>query len=82
MYIDESGFAPTTERDYGWAPKGQKVYGMRSGNRRPRTSLIAARIGRNFLFLLLDHFGVFFGQVARLGLDLLVQTLLGLRNYT
>ena len=48
MYIDESGFAPTTERDYGWAPKGQKVYGMRSGNRRPRTSLIAARIGRNF----------------------------------
>lgn len=46
--MDESGFAPTSERTHGWAPKGQKVYGLRSGNRRPRTSLIAARIGKNF----------------------------------
>jgi putative transposase len=48
VYIDESGFAPTTERDYGWALKGEKVHGFRSGNRRPRTSLIAARIGKHF----------------------------------
>lgn len=48
MYVDESGFAPTTERDYGWAPRGERVHGMRSGNRRPRTSLIAARIGKHF----------------------------------
>jgi transposase len=48
VYVDESGFAPTTERPYGWAPKGEKVHGMRSGNRRPRTSLIAARIDGNF----------------------------------
>jgi putative transposase len=48
VYVDESGFAPTTERDYGWAPKGEKVFGFRSGNRRPRTSLIAARIGKDF----------------------------------
>jgi transposase len=40
--VDESGFAPTAQRNYGWAPKGTKVYGFHSGNRRPRTSLIAA----------------------------------------
>ncbi len=42
MYVDESGFAATTQRAYGWAPRGRQVYGLRSGNRRPRTSLIAA----------------------------------------
>jgi putative transposase len=44
--VDESGFAPSAERQHGWAPRGQKVYGLRSGERRPRTSLIAARIGK------------------------------------
>ena len=42
VYVDESGFAPSTERQYGYAPRGEKVYGLRSGDRRPRTSLIAA----------------------------------------
>lgn len=42
LYVDESGFAPTTQRDYAWAECGRKVYGYRSGERRPRTSLIAA----------------------------------------
>jgi putative transposase len=42
--VDESGFAPTAERQHGWAARGEKVYGLRSGNRRPRTSLIAALI--------------------------------------
>lgn len=41
-------------RRYGYAPKGQRVYGLMSGHRRPRTSLIAARIGQDlaepFLF--------------------------------
>jgi putative transposase len=46
VYVDESGFAPTTERTHGYAPRGEKVYGLRSGHRRPRTSLIAARIGK------------------------------------
>lgn len=45
--MDESGFAPTAERQHGWAARGEKVYGLRSGNRRPRTSLIAALIGKN-----------------------------------
>lgn len=45
VYVDESGFAPTVTRRYAYAPKGQRVYGLQSGQRRPRTSLIAARVG-------------------------------------
>ena len=26
IYLDESGFAPTSARRYGYAPKGQRVY--------------------------------------------------------
>lgn len=44
VHIDECGFAPSAARRYGYAPKGQRVYGLISGHRRPRTSLIAARI--------------------------------------
>ena len=43
MYVDESGFERAVTRNYGYAPKGQRVYGLRSGNRRPRTSLLAAK---------------------------------------
>jgi transposase len=46
IYVDESGFAPTAQREYGWALRGVKVYGLRSGNRRPRTSLIAGLMGK------------------------------------
>lgn len=42
VYLDETGFDLTAQRDYGRAPPGQRVYGLRSGNRRPRTSLIGA----------------------------------------
>ena len=48
VYVDESGFGPTMTRQYAYAPKGRRVYGLRSGHRRPRTSLIAARIGNRF----------------------------------
>jgi transposase len=44
VHIDECGFAPSTARRYGYAPKGQRVDGLISGHRRPRTSLIAARM--------------------------------------
>jgi putative transposase len=44
IHIDEAGFAPSTERPFGRAPRGEKVHGSRSGQRRPRTSLIAARV--------------------------------------
>lgn len=45
MYVDESGFSHSAVREYGYAPIGKKVHGVRSGHTRPRTSLIAARIG-------------------------------------
>lgn len=44
VYIDECGLAPSTVRRYGYAPKGQRVDGLVSGHRRPRTSLMAARM--------------------------------------
>lgn len=48
VYLDESGFAPTVTRRYAYAAKGQRVYGLVAGRRRPRTSLIAARFGKHF----------------------------------
>ena len=54
VYIDESGFKPSVARRYGYAAKGKRVYGVVSGRRRPRPSLLAARTGENleepFLF--------------------------------
>jgi len=44
VYIDECGFASSTARRYGYAQKGHRVEGLVSGHRRPRTSLLAARI--------------------------------------
>ncbi len=44
VYIDECGFAPSTARRYGYAPKGRRGDGLVSGHRRSRTSLIAARM--------------------------------------
>ena len=48
VYVDESGFEPEGCRRYGYAPRGQKVYGDHSGHKRPRESLIAARRGKDF----------------------------------
>lgn len=44
MYLDETGFDLSAARTHGRAPRGQRVYGKRSGNRRPRTSLIGALV--------------------------------------
>ncbi len=49
VYLDESGFERTTHRAYGWGLRGKKVHGQRSGNKRPRTSLISARQGKRLL---------------------------------
>jgi transposase len=40
--LDETGFAPSTHRQHGWAAKGQRVGGLQSAQQRPRTSLIGA----------------------------------------
>lgn len=45
VYVDESGFEPTASRRHAYAAKGQRVQGLVSGHKRPRTSLLAARIG-------------------------------------
>jgi putative transposase len=44
VYIDECGFEPCVTRRYGYALTGQRVDGLTSGKRRPRRSLIAARL--------------------------------------
>ena len=49
VYIDESGFEPVPHRHHGWSPRGHKVYGNRSGHRRPREHWMAAQRGPDFL---------------------------------
>ena len=43
MYVDECGFEASAARRFGYARKGQRVYGGVSGQKRPRTSFLAAR---------------------------------------
>lgn len=49
VYIDESGFESSSCQPWGWAPKGKRVHGERSGHTRPRTSVIAGRRGKEWL---------------------------------
>ena len=49
VYLDESGFEPTTHRTFGWACRGHRVAGERNGKTRPRTSLIAGKCGQRLL---------------------------------
>ena len=44
-YADESGFNARYDREYGCAPRGEKVFGEISGMRFQRTNLVAAQIG-------------------------------------
>lgn len=55
MYLDESGFEAHACRQRGWGKIGQEVFGDRSGNKRPRTSLIAAKRGRKLIAPVLFH---------------------------
>ena len=45
VYVDESGFNAHYDREYGYAPKGEKVFGEISGMKFQRTNLVAAQIG-------------------------------------
>ncbi|HHW76190.1 MAG TPA: IS630 family transposase, partial [Xanthomonadaceae bacterium] len=45
VYADESGFEPGADRRHAYGPRGARVQGLVSGHKRPRTSLLAARIG-------------------------------------
>ena len=53
MYCDESGFEPDAPCLYGWSSRGVAVYGERSGQRRPRENLLAARTRQEWLAPLL-----------------------------
>ena len=43
VYIDESGFEHSTHRPFAWSKRGTKCYADRTGARRRRTNLIAAK---------------------------------------
>ena len=43
VYIDESGFNQNTHRTHAWSKRGAKSYGERSGARKARVNLIAAK---------------------------------------
>lgn len=49
VYMDESGFIAKSYRPHGWARRGQKVFGLISGNNRKTTNLIMALRGKEWL---------------------------------
>ena len=48
MYADESGFRDESYRQYGYARKGEEVFGLVSGQRSRTKTLIAARFEDGF----------------------------------
>jgi len=48
-YVDESGFDEYYSREYGYAPRGEKVIGKVSGRRFARTSVVAAKKGQEIV---------------------------------
>ena len=45
FYADESGFDEYCSREYGYAPRGEKIIGKISGKKFMRTSIVAAKKG-------------------------------------
>jgi putative transposase len=45
VYVDETGFDAPLIREYGYARRGKKLHGERTGKRYERTSLIAGLKG-------------------------------------
>ena len=48
VYADESGFRDESHRHYGYAPKGEAVYGLISSQRTRTMTLLAARFQGTF----------------------------------
>ena len=48
VYADESGFRDESYRRYGYAPRGEKVFGLISSQRTRTMTLLVARIGKTF----------------------------------
>ena len=40
MYVDETGFEESAEREYAYGLVGKRVYGLRNGQNRSRTSFV------------------------------------------
>lgn len=47
VYLDESGMNENLQREFGWAPRGEKIHGEISGKARKRLSVIAALNAKN-----------------------------------
>lgn len=42
VYLDESGIDDTARYDYGWAPRGNRMFAMKPGKKKLRVNMIAA----------------------------------------
>jgi transposase len=49
VYVDETGFERQGVTTHGWKKQGKRLYGERSGRTRTRTSLVAAKRGKELL---------------------------------
>ena len=49
VYVDESGATEHYSREYGLAPRGEKVYGEVSGKRYKRTNIVSAQCGNEYI---------------------------------
>lgn len=48
-YVDETGVDSYLYREYGYSPRGQKVYDKISGKKFQRTNIIAAKVGNEII---------------------------------
>jgi len=48
-YVDETGIDSCLYREYGYAPRGQKVYDKVLGRKFQRTNIIAAKLGKEII---------------------------------
>ena len=49
VYIDESGKHTNLDREYGYAPRGEKVEGKRSGKKTDKLNIVAAKCGNTII---------------------------------
>ena len=49
VYVDESGMDSRADYGYGYAPKGERIYALKSGRRDGRINMIAACCNRQLL---------------------------------
>ena len=71
-YIDECGFDNRVYQDYGYAKRGKKIYGSRTGKRTARENLIAARRDKELLASMLIQ-----GSVNAVGFEQWLEQWLG-----